>query len=462
MRLRIVAALTLGISALLAGATEKAPAASAPAQSALRSQIDEIVAPYVAAADFMGVVAVDRDGEEPLILPYGLASVELGVPHSASDVFMIGSISKQFTAVAILLLEQEGRLKTADLVSEYLPTFGHGGQITLEQLLIHTSGVADIFALERFGETAGQGGSFAEVVADLGRAPLTHPPGTAYAYSNGGYVVLAAIIERVAGVPYGEVLEHRVFAPLEMASTAHDARGPIARRRVPGYDPWGSNGLSRATPMSPPWSKGPGSLWSSAADLLTWARSLHGGRLLREPAYRKLSLDYGHGYGYGVSVFERFGREVIGHDGRIAGYAADLARYLDDRVTIAILSNVQSAARDEIRRLVAAAVFGEEYTVPPPRAFPEGFTAPLDELVGTYSFGPNLEVEIRAVEGRLLARANRGGFSELVPLNQTEWFSRVLYATVRFGRDGGGSVDRLIWGGGDGAPVGRRTAGLRG
>lgn len=156
-------------------------------------------------------------------------------------------------------------------------------------------------------------------------------------------------------------------------------------------------------------------------------------------------------------MFQRFGRDVIGHDGRVAGYSSDLARYVDEKTTIVILSNVQSVARDEIRRLVAATVFGEEYTAPTAKQYPEPSAASLGELTGAYSFGPGFEVSISVSGSRLLARANQGDYSELVSAGAETWFSRMLYATVRFGRDGGGKVDRLIWREGEGAPVGQKV-----
>ena len=426
------------------------------ADSSFAAEIDALVAPYVAAGDFSGVVGVQRDGEAPLMRPYGLASVELDVPHQATDAFMIGSVSKQFTAVALLLLEEEGLLRTEDLVREYLPAFPHGAQITIEQLLTHTSGVVDIYSLQRFGETGGHSGTFEEVIQALGQTALTHTPGAAFAYSNGGYALLAAIIEQVSGVSYGTYLESRLFAPLGMTDTAHDRPGSASTNRVPGYDPWGAYGLTPTKPISEAYLIGSGSLWSSASDLLRWAEALHTGRILGDAAYDKLTHDYGYSYGYGVSVFRRFGRAVVGHDGRVAGYASDLARYLDDRVTVVILSNVQSVARDEIRRLVAGAVFGESYTIPPPRILAGESVSALSEFVGTYAFGPGFEVSVTAPDGRLLARANEGGYSELVPMGDAVWFSRMLYTAVRFGQDEEGTVDRLIWGLEAEAPVGHR------
>ena len=190
---------------------------------------------------------------------------------------------------------------------------------------------------------------------------------------------------------------------------------------------------------------------------MKWSAALHGGRVLSGASHEKLTRDYGNGYGYGVSLFQRFGRDVIGHDGRVAGYSSDLARYVDEQTTIVILSNVQSVARDEIRRLVAGAVFGAEYTVPTTRESREHPPATVEELVGVYSFGPGFEVSITESDGRLLARANQGGYSELVAMDTETWFSRMLYATVRFGRDEDGEVDRLIWGAQEGAPVGRKV-----
>ena len=132
-------------------------------------------------------------------------------------------------------------------------------------------------------------------------------------------------------------------------------------------------------------------------------------------------------------------------------------RYLETRenLAIAVLGNVQSVARDEIRRLVAGAVFGEELEVLEPRRFAAAGGL-LDELVGRYSFGPGFVVSVSQSDGRLLARANEGGSSELIPLGGSAWFSRMLYATVRFERNAEGTVDRLVWGTGANAPAGER------
>lgn len=451
---RILAGCMLMIAVSVAGPASAQDARTGPG---LVAEIDRVVSPYVEAGDFMGVVAIQFDGEDPVVRPFGFASVELGVPHETSNIFLIGSISKQFTAAAILLLEQEGRLKTTDLVSLHLPELKVDAPITIEQLLTHTSGVGDVYSLKRYSATRGQGGSFVDVISDLDAMELTHEPGSAYAYSNGGYSVLAAIIERASGVGYGDYLTDRIFRPLSMSSSAHDEPGPVVTHRVPGYDPWGTVGWTHVLPPAEAYTRGSGSLWSSAADLLTWNLALHGGQVLVDSSYMKLTRDYGHAYGYGVSVFRRFGRDVIGHDGRVTGYASDMARYLDERLTVVILSNVQSVARDQIRRSVAAVTLGESPTAPDAPVLAARVSgSALAEVEGVYSFGPRFEVHIREEDERLLARANEGSESELVPTEDGAWFSRVLYAKVRFERDEAGRVDGLRWGTGEQAPVGRR------
>ena len=204
---------------LALGITGPATAAPSSPLSEFAAEIDRVVSPYVAASDFMGVIAIQRGQEAPLFLSYGLASVELETPHHAGGIFLIGSISKQFTAAAILLLEQEGKLNTGDPVREYLPEFKPEIPITIEHLLTHTSGVADVFSLSRHSATGGQGGSFEDILRDLSEMDLTHAPGSAYAYSNGGYAVLAAVVERISGVSFGDFLQDRVFRPLGMART---------------------------------------------------------------------------------------------------------------------------------------------------------------------------------------------------------------------------------------------------
>lgn len=408
-------------------------------------EVDAIVRPFVEANDFHGVVAITRGQASPWVGAYGEAVPELDVPHTPDGIFAIGSISKQMTAAVILLLEEEGRLGTADPLRRFHPDFPRGDVVTLRMLLTHTAGVPDIYSLPSFDAGRAADASLDEVVRELATLPFTHEPGTTFAYSNGGYALLAWVIESVEGRPFDEVLRTRLFDPLGMTRTHARGGGRVRPGRVPGYDPSGRTGLAAARVPPDGYLYGSGSVWSSAKDLVRWTRALHGDLLT--PASRAKLMPLESGYGYGVSVFTRFGGRVVGHDGRIAGYASDLAHYADEDVTVVLLSNVQSVCRDPLRVAVAAAALGEPVERPEPPVLGDRTPsdAELHALAGLYAFGDALTVTAVVDDGRLLCRANEGTYAELVPMTDDTWFARALYARVGFRTDDTGRVDAMLW-----------------
>ena len=426
-----------------------------PPQDDLQANLATALAPYLAAQDFMGVVAIGNDGRPPTIVARG--SRELGSTrlHDADSAFLIGSISKQFTAVAILLLAEDGDVDLTVPVSRYWPGFPRADEFTVHQLLTHTAGVADVYSLPGLQAADAWQKSLQDVVDELADAGPAGAPGEGFAYSNGGYTLLAAIIERVSGMSYGEFLERRVFAPAGLESTWHTPPRTEQARQATGYVPAGIDELAEVRPPANAYLVGSGSLWSTAGDLLRWAEALHNGRVLSDASYRQMTRDHGAEYGYGVSVFSRLGRDVIGHDGRVSGFASDLASYVNDGLHVVVLSNVESVARDEIRVRIAAATLGLPVPEPSVREFANGVVAPAD-AVGSYAFGPNLTVHVSIDSDRLLARANAGAASELVPLTNGHWFSRMLYTEVCFGRGDDDVVTGLLWGCGETGPVGQR------
>ena len=431
------------------------PVLSNESLEAYDSKLEELVYPFVARNDFMGVIGVKAGDREPRIHTFGFSNIQEGIAHHSATEFMAGSITKQFTAAAILLLEEDGRLQTSDPVAKHLEQVARGQDITIEQLLTHTAGIVDVFALNSFAASGGVGGQFADVVEEIARAPLIHEPGERFLYSNGGYLLLAAIIERVSGQPYGRFLEDRIFRPLKMTRTHNGNDHGADHRPANGYHPTGGDGLTTYPPQSVAYTIGAGSIWSTATDLIAWSEGLHNGEVLTPQSYAKLTHDYGHGYGYGVSVFERFGQPVIGHDGRLSGFAADLAWYVDDRASVVVLSNVESVAKDQVRAAAAAALLAKPFSAARPPRF--ATTGPaLEGLEGAYSFGPGLTVFVRNAAGRLLAKANYGSESELIYTEDGSWFSRMLYTRVCFDGGASGRAASLSWGCADNSPLGPR------
>lgn len=438
---RAIVLAVLAALVLVTPAGTPAAAASTSHADSLGRRIDSMVAPYVDLRDFSGTILVAQKGVVLYSHGFGMADFELGVPNLPTTRFMIGSVSKQFTAAAVLLLEAEGRLSVGDPVSEFLPDYPHGNAMTLHHLMTHTSGIPDIFALEAYPRVKHEDPTLAEVVALFRDRPLDFEPGAQFSYSNSGFVLLAHIIERVSGSAYATFLRDRVFQPLEMNNSGALTGRNIVPGLATGYDPLGQTDLRRAIQVAPAVFTGPGSVYSTTEDLLLWDRALYTNTLLPDSSRTKMMSDHGSSYGYGVSVFQRFGGTVIEHDGRLSGYACDLARYLDRDAVVIILGNIQSAMRDRLRDDIAALLHDEPL---PDRVVRRGQevtvdTSRLEAVEGLYDFGPNFFVAVRNGRDRLYLRANQGEESEFFPVEDDEFFSRALYAGAKFEFDESGA-----------------------
>ena len=419
--------------------------------SSVEKEIRDYVSTYEKTNDFSGCVLVKKKARELFSRCFGKANFEFGVANTQSTKFKIGSVSKQFTAAAILLLEEKGLLTTSDVLSKHLPDLPNADKITIHHLLTHTSGLTDIYSLPNYREINRKDLSLKEVTAEIFKAELISKPGAAYAYSNSGYTVLARVVEVASGKTYREFLLQNIFEPLKMTSTGEFQSSRVERDLAGGYDPMGYEGVSRPAFVSDVFFRGSGSLFSNTGDLSIWIDALVNGKILSDRSRAKLFKNHINNYGYGISVYKSFGKTVFGHDGRISGYIADYLYYREDGVSIIIVGNIQTGVADFLRRDIAAIVFGKEYKSRA-KSIPAGQSSGrrYDKLAGRYQFGPNFFVYVETSDGVLRARANQGSYSELVPLEDGRYFSRVLYSYIDFERGDDGTVTKLIWVNNDG------------
>lgn len=327
------------------------------------------------------VIGIARGGEPLVIRGYGLANLEHGVPVSEGTVFRIGSVTKQFTAAAILLLAEEGRLTLDDTLDAYFPDFPRAGEVTIRQLLQHTSGIANYTSREGFmADTAPLAHDSARMVAYMAAAPQPYDfdPGTGWSYSNSGYIFLDYIAEAAAGQPLADFLQERIFVALGMDDTRMDIEAEIVAGRAQGYDaaPDAPAGFTNAPHLSLSVAAGAGAIRSTARDLLVWTQALLSGEVLSEESLALMlaparlsdgrlassALENppaalsGMDYGLGIMIGERHGHRFIGHGGSIPGFNASLIHYPDEDVTIVLLVNtIGPAARGA--PVLAASVF---------------------------------------------------------------------------------------------------------
>ncbi len=440
MRKGIGVLVGLALLGSLPGRGETPPPAALPCQGAifgLDQRISAYLRPAVENRDFQGVVLV-ACGDAIFYRRAFSPKTMGGVPATGHERFAIGSVTKTFTAAAILKLAQEDRLHLNDPLSKFLPGFPHGGEITIEQLLGHSAGVRDYHVLEDFAAHRKEPVSLPRLVEVIGRAPLDFAPGTKSSYSSSGYTLLAGVVEKVSGQPFHDYLKAAFFEPLGLSDTGWLGGAATGHRIMAGQDPGFPPSLLRAADEShPDWLTGSGSLVSSAEDLLTWYRRFAAGEVVR---WKELS------YPYGWSRREERGQQVLGQDGRIPGYATNVTGYPRDGVIVILLSNVQTGGLDAIPKGLVALALGEPATPLVRRRLVHLPAKSLGAYTGRYEMAPGNVLTVRKAKRGLELASSDGVFLPLDALGEGHFYFRALSADIRF-ETGPSGVTAMSWSG---------------
>ena len=408
------------------------------------SRMDEVVQYNVSNKKFMGSVLVARGEEILLNKGYGSANLEWNIPNSPATKFRLGSVTKQFTAAAILLLEERGKLKTDDPVKKFMsdaPTAWE--KITIYHLLTHTSGIPNFTSFPDYPSQKPFAATPEKLVARFRDKPLDFPPGEKWSYSNSGYILLGYLLEKASGESYEKFVRENIFGPLGMKDSGYDSNSAIIPRRASGYGP-GKDGPMNAEfiHMSIPFSAG--ALYSTTEDLLRWQRGLFGGKLLSAASLAKMTTPFKDDYACGVGVRTVNGRRVIDHGGGIEGFNTFLAYYPDDKLTVVALSNLNGGAPQQIVSQLAAIARGEKVELPSERK--EISVAPkiLEQFVGTYQLAPKVNMMITIESGQLISQVSGQGKVPLFATSETKFFPKVVDAEIEFGKDDKGVVTHLV------------------
>jgi CubicO group peptidase (beta-lactamase class C family) len=325
-----------------------APALSAqrPNRAAAIAAIDSLVAANLKDGRAAGVSVGVLRGNDTLVLKgYGKADLELDVPTPPAAVYEIGSVTKQFTAAALLLLAEEGKLSLDDDVSKHLPDYPTAGhKIPLRRLLDHTSGIKGYTELPRFQHIMTRKLPKDSLVALFKDHPFDFPTGRGLVYNNSAYFLAGLIIEKTSGMSYGDFVQKRFFEPLGMKDSHYCNERKIVKNRAHGYD-MTPTGLALKGYLDHTYPYSAGSLCSTAGDLLAWMRALHNGKVLPERAYKSLitpdTLDDGARvrYAKGLGVYSLNGHRVIEHGGGINGYLSSTIWLPDEQTAVVVLVN---------------------------------------------------------------------------------------------------------------------------
>ncbi len=310
-------------------------------------------------------IAVVRDGRVVHAKGYGHADLEHRVPAKADTVYQIGSVTKQFTAAAILLLQEEDKLGVRDPLSKHFPGYPRGDEITLHHLLTHTSGIPNMTALAEFRKSRREDLRPEQVVPLFRDLPLQFEPGERWAYCNSGYLLLGIVIERVSGKPYGKFLAERIFGPLGMADTRAGSHSALVPNRASGYRRSGKEWLNADfSSLTQPGAAG--AIASTVEDLAKWDLAVAAGKLLKptswELTFKPVELKGGktHPYGYGWALGEHRGRKTVSHGGSITGFRSHLGRYVEARLTVIVLVNQDGYDVQALQRRIADLLLAEK------------------------------------------------------------------------------------------------------
>jgi CubicO group peptidase (beta-lactamase class C family) len=412
------------------------------AQDAAR--LDEVVQSFVPDR-FMGSVLVARDAEVIFDKSYGSANLEWNIPNTPETKFRIGSLTKQFTAAAILLLEEQGKLKTTDLLSAHFPNTPDAWKdITIHHLLSHEAGLPELSLLPWFDENITRPFTAAAIIDVFKNLPLDFAPGSEFRYSNSGYIVLGRLVELLGGGSYAAFMRVNIFTPLGMTNSGYDANAQVLANRASGYQS-GPTGPRNAPYLDMSIPHGGGGLYSTTGDLLRWTQGLFGGKLLSAESLAKMTTPNLGDYAYGVAVTNEEGLKKVSHAGSVQGFNTSMTYYPDEKLLVVALSNINGDAPGYIVGHLADLMHGKNVVLPGERRAVTVAEDILQQLVGRYPLSPTRVLAISVRNGQLLL--NTAGQPEL-PLfaeSETSFFVEGVDATIEFHRDAAGAVTGLTF-----------------
>jgi CubicO group peptidase (beta-lactamase class C family) len=411
------------------------------------ARMEQIIQSYAADHRFMGSVLVARDGKTLLDKGYGFANLEWQVPNTPTTKFRLGSITKQFTAASILLLEERGKLKTDDPVKKYMPDAPAAwDKVTIFHLLTHTSGIPSFTSFPDLPKRQLEAMTPQQLVDWFRDKPLEFEPGTKWNYSNSGYVLLGYLIEKISGQSYAAFVQENIFTPLGMKDSGYDSNSAIIERRAAGYAP-GKNGPENAGYVNMTVPLSAGGLYSTTEDLLRWEQGLFGGKLLSPASMAKMTTPFKQDYAFGLGVSAQDGHKAITHDGGIQGFNTSLIYYPDEKLVVAVLANINGPGAGQIAAALGKVAHGEKVFLPSERKEVALPPQSLQKYVGNYELvfpGQSVPFVITLEDGKLLAQLGQQPKLPIFAESETLFFYKVVDAQLEFTRNDKGEISGMV------------------
>jgi CubicO group peptidase (beta-lactamase class C family) len=420
-----------------------------PAQAQKQDKkLDALILGQYPAGEPGATVLVARNGEVIFRKAYGMANLELDVPMKPEMVFEIGSITKQFTAVCILMLMEQGKLSLTDDITRFIrdyPTHGHN--ITIHQLLTHTSGIKSYTSIEGLMEKGRMDYKPGELIDMFRNQPMDFAPGEKFLYNNSAYFLLGYIIEKASGMSYPEFLEKNIFQPLGMNNSYYGSQRKIIKNRACGYQKDGDEFVNAEyLSLTAPYAAG--AIMSNVDDLLKWNTALHECRLVSRESLGKAFTNYtlNNGdkidYGYGWSLNRINGSPTYEHGGGIYGYLTNAIYLPEEKVFVAMLSNRDDKGPGTLSTRIAAITIGRPY---PEEKDTIGLSpGQLKKYIGTYVFEDSAIRYILLDDNKLYSQRKGSSRFRILPLSDHKFMYENDLSTIEFTENPDGAMQAVF------------------
>lgn len=421
-------------------------------EKTLSHKIDEYVRSFnksVTDYQISGTIIISKDNNIVFKNSYGKADYEKDVPFNDNTVFRIASITKLFTAVAIMQLYEGGQLSLTDPISKYIPGQIRGEDITIHSLLTHTSGIE-----RESGVDANSYNTKADIINSIIKKPLRFEPGTDIEYSNAGYNLLAAVIEKVSGQSYSDYIKENIFIPANMKSSGCDLAVDSIPNLAAGYNY--KNGIyNKESEVNLSFAFGAGEIFSSALDMINFDKALHSGRILSKQSTEKMFQDnanmikYGDIFGYGSNTNDLNGHKWYGKSGNLLTFSSYYVRFPKENIAIIILLNTWFPINDQLKEIISAIALGESYKLPLPKEEITLEEALLKKYEGNYEserdtfihLKTNRLIQLKAVGNHLVDKQTQGYELSFIPYSTTEFCLKgIEFIECKFEEDKSGNV----------------------
>lgn len=406
------------------------------------ARVDSIFSVYAKKNKFNGSVLIGKKGKTLLAKGYGMADYSHDVPNTSTTKFKLASVSKQFTAMAIMILQEKGKLNVDDKLSKYIPDYPNGDKITLYNLITHTSGITNVTSLPFFDSVKVMPHTYEQLISYFKNKPLEFEPGTKMSYSNSGYVLLSYIIEKASGKPYGEFMQEAIFKPLGMKNSGLYSNKEVLKNMALGYSET-ETGVENVPYIDMSIPSGAGALYSTVEDMYLWDQALYTEKLVKKSSLEKIFTPFKDNYAYGVKVDTYAGHKMINHSGGIEGFATITYRFPDDELYIVILKNIDNQMLFPANKVARAIMLDQKFELPVERKIAAINTQVYKAFVGEYELKPGFIFTVSIEAGKLFAQATNQPKLEIFPEAQYKYFVKVVDAQFEFNKDDKGNIESL-------------------